>query len=85
MNNRNTINPNVVINKYMNEQLTTDKMQDVVHAWPLGGGQSMHPREITFNALELGLIRTSGRTPDATTYASVMEEIQRLGRGASRS
>jgi restriction system protein len=43
----------------------------------LGGGQPMHSREITAKALELGLIRTSGRTPEATMYASVMEEIQR--------
>lgn len=43
----------------------------------LGGGQPMHYREITAKALELGLIRTSGRTPQATMYASVLEEIQR--------
>jgi len=43
----------------------------------LGGGQPMHYREITAKALELGLIRTSGRTPKATMYASVLEEIQR--------
>lgn len=42
-----------------------------------GGGQPMHSREITAKALALGLIRTSGRTPEATMYASVMEEIQR--------
>ena len=41
------------------------------------GGQPMHSREITAKALELGLIRTSGRTPEATMYASVLEEIQR--------
>jgi restriction system protein len=43
----------------------------------LGGGQPMHSRDITAKALELGLIRTSGRTPEATMYASVLEEIQR--------
>lgn len=43
----------------------------------LGDGQPMHYREITTKALELGLIRTSGRTPEATMYASVLEEIQR--------
>jgi restriction system protein len=43
----------------------------------LGHGQPMHYREITAKALELGLIRTSGRTPEATMYASVLEEIQR--------
>lgn len=42
-----------------------------------GGVQPMHSREITAKALELGLIRTSGRTPEATMYASVLEEIQR--------
>lgn len=43
----------------------------------LGRGQPMHYREITGKALELGLIRTSGRTPEATMYASVLEEIKR--------
>jgi restriction system protein len=43
----------------------------------LGGGQPMHYREITAKALELGLTHTSGRTPQATMYASVLEEIQR--------
>ena len=42
----------------------------------LGAGQPLHYREITDKALELGLIRTSGRTPEATMYASVLEEIK---------
>lgn len=43
----------------------------------LSGGQPMHYRDITAKALEQGLIRTSGRTPEATMYASVLEELQR--------
>lgn len=53
----------------------TDAAEQVLSR--LGDGQPMHSREITAKALELGLIRTSGRTPEATMYASVMEEIQR--------
>lgn len=53
----------------------TDAAEQVLTRF--GGGQPMHSREITVKALELGLIRTSGRTPEATMYASVLEEIQR--------
>lgn len=41
-------------------------------------GRSMHYRKITGKALELGLVQTSGRTPEATMYASVLQEIQRF-------
>ena len=53
----------------------TDAAEQVLTRF--GNGQPMHYREITAKALELGLIRTSGRTPEATMYASVLEEIQR--------
>lgn len=53
----------------------TDAAEQVLTRF--GRGQPMHSREITAKALELGLIRTSGRTPEATMYASVLEEIQR--------
>ncbi len=43
----------------------------------LSSGQPMYYRDVTAKALELGLIQTSGRTPQATMYASVLEEIQR--------
>ena len=46
----------------------------------LGAGQPLHYRDVTDKALELGLIRTSGRTPEATMYASVLEEIKRYRR-----
>lgn len=60
----------------------TDAAEQVLSR--LGGGQPMHYREITAKALELGLIHTSGRTPQATMYASVLEEIQRYrNRGES--
>lgn len=60
----------------------TDSAEQVLTR--LGKGQPMHYREITTKALELGLIRTSGRTPDATMYASVMEEIQRYRKRAEQ-
>jgi Restriction endonuclease len=44
-------------------------------------GQPMHYRDITRKALELGLIKTSGLTPEATLYAQVLTEI---GRWAKR-
>ncbi|HUW12341.1 MAG TPA: HTH domain-containing protein [Anaerolineae bacterium] len=40
----------------------------------------MHYREITEKALELGFIKTAGRTPEATMYAQILMEIQRQQR-----
>jgi restriction system protein len=37
----------------------------------------MHYRAITDKALELGLIATAGKTPEATLYAQIITEIQR--------
>jgi restriction system protein len=39
--------------------------------------KSMHYREITSKALELGLLKTKGQTPEATLYAQVLSEIGR--------
>lgn len=40
----------------------------------------MHYREITKRALESGLLRTEGRTPEATMYAQIIQEEQRRER-----
>ncbi len=42
-----------------------------------GGGKPMHYRAVTKKALELGIIATTGQTPEATMYAQVFGEIQR--------
>ena len=39
--------------------------------------EPLHYAEITRQALELGLIRTEGRTPAATMYAMILTEIRR--------
>lgn len=42
----------------------------------------MHYREMTQRALDLGLIETAGKTPEATLYASILQEIaRRIRRG----
>jgi len=45
-----------------------------------GGKKPMHYRAITTKALELGLIRTEGQTPEATLYAQILTEIARMTR-----
>lgn len=45
-----------------------------------GGGRPMHYRDITQKALELGLLETAGKTPEATLYAAVLNEINRQSR-----
>jgi restriction system protein len=42
-----------------------------------GGGRPMHYRAITDKALELGLLRTKGQTPEATLYSQVLSEVDR--------
>ncbi|MDQ3816796.1 MAG: winged helix-turn-helix domain-containing protein, partial [Acidobacteriota bacterium] len=37
----------------------------------------MHYRAITEKALELGLVQTAGRTPEATLYVQILTEIER--------
>ena len=44
----------------------------------------MHYRAITDKALELGLIATAGKTPEATLYAQVITEIQRRTKRGER-
>jgi restriction system protein len=44
----------------------------------------MHYRAITDRALELGLIATAGKTPEATLYAQIITEIQRRTRRGER-
>lgn len=41
------------------------------------GGMPMHYREITRKALEMGLLKTKGLTPEASMYAQILTEIQR--------
>ena len=53
----------------------TDAAAQVVEA--SGKREPMHYREITKQATKLGLIKSSGKTPEATMYASIFEEIQR--------
>jgi len=43
-------------------------------------GQPMHYRAITAKALELGLIRTQGRTPEATLHAILGTEVHAANR-----
>ncbi len=47
-------------------------------------GHPMYYRDITTTALQLGLIQTSGRTPEATLYASILEETQRYKKRGER-
>jgi len=42
--------------------------------------QPMHYRDITSRALELGLLRTQGQTPEATMYAQILDEVARTTR-----
>lgn len=44
----------------------------------------MHYRRITQRAMELGLVATAGKTPEATLYAQVIQEIQRKTRRGER-
>lgn len=43
-------------------------------------GKPMHYRAITGKALEMGLLRTAGQTPEATLYAQILTEIKRKSR-----
>ncbi|HPZ78740.1 MAG TPA: HTH domain-containing protein [Bacillota bacterium] len=42
-----------------------------------GKGEPMHYRDITEKALEMGLLTTEGKTPEATMYAQIISEIKR--------
>lgn len=43
-------------------------------------GKPMHYLDITKKALELGILKTSGQTPEATMYAQILTEIARQER-----
>ncbi|MGZ5441479.1 MAG: winged helix-turn-helix domain-containing protein [Thermoanaerobaculia bacterium] len=49
-----------------------------------GAKRPMHYREITAKALELGLLSTSGKTPQATLYAQILTETERRERRGER-
>jgi restriction system protein len=53
----------------------TDAAERVLAAAPQR--RPMHYREIAAKALELGLVSTTGRTPEATMYSSILQEMQR--------
>ena len=60
----------------------TDAAEHVLRHF--GNRQPMHYHEITANALEQGLLNTSGLTPDATMYAQIIQENQRRSRRGER-
>ncbi len=49
-----------------------------------GHREPMHYRAITQKALELGLLTTQGKTPEATMYAQIHSEIERQMRRGER-
>jgi restriction system protein len=53
----------------------TDATEFVLRKY--GAGRPMHYRSITEKALELGLLRTKGQTPEATLYSQVIMETER--------
>jgi HB1/ASXL restriction endonuclease-like protein with HTH domain len=53
----------------------TDAAEHVLDRF--GGRRPMHYRDITNKALELGLLKTSGRTPEASLYAQILTEMAR--------
>jgi restriction system protein len=54
----------------------TDAAEDVLLRH--GDGQPMHYRDITKKVLDEDLVKTSGKTPEATLYAQVITENARL-------
>lgn len=53
----------------------TDAAEDVLRRY--GDGQPMHYREITKRTLEENLVKTRGKTPEATLYAQIIQENAR--------
>jgi restriction system protein len=53
----------------------TDATEDVLRRY--GKGKPMHYRDITATILQEGLVKTSGKTPEATLYAQVIQENAR--------
>ncbi len=64
-------------------QSFTDAAEQVLahHA----GGRPMHYRDITAQALALGLLASRGRTPEATMYSQIVREISRKQASAGGS
>jgi restriction system protein len=60
----------------------TDAAEAVLEKY--AGKQPMHYRAVTEKALELGLIATAGKTPEATLYAQIITEIQRRTKRGER-
>ncbi len=61
----------------------TDAAEQVLDQF--GGKRPMHYRDIAKKVLELGLVRTEGRTPEATLYAQISTEIARKTRRGDAS
>ena len=53
----------------------TDATEEILQRF--SGNKPMHYREITQKAVELGLLKTSGLTPEATLYSQILLEIER--------
>ena len=60
----------------------TDCAQKVLEEF--GGKKPMHYKEITEKALEKGWLVTGGKTPEATMYAQVINEIKRQQKRGER-
>lgn len=56
----------------------TDTAQYILEQY--GHHQPMHYREIIHKALEMGLLDTQGKTPEATMHAQILSEIARQER-----
>lgn len=60
----------------------TDAAERILNEY--GDKAPMHYREIAEKALKLGLVKTEGKTPQATLYAQVITEIQRRRKRGER-
>jgi restriction system protein len=70
------VSPSTVTNRVPTSQMSfTDAAETVLEKY--AGKKPMHYRAITEKSLELGLIATAGKTPEATLYAQIITEIQR--------
>jgi restriction system protein len=69
------LNTNSVNKRPENTVSFTDAAEQVLQRF--GNREPMHYRQITEKARDLGLIATSGRTPEASMYSSVLQETQR--------
>jgi restriction system protein len=60
----------------------TDAAENVLDQF--GNKQPLHYRDITKRALELDMLDTEGKTPEATMYAQILTEIRRYQRRGER-